>query len=201
MNKWFILLIVAVLWSSCSNKNEYEIVSSEEVLPQAQGSYEYEDDSINEDKIELNPSETLLLQVFPDVNFDEENTLKNREMLFIPNRLGFKNKEETYFNRDSISYHFIEWEFEDSLKTVNAFYNWLDCFGHNCRSIRIEEEKNGSKEAFVIWVTNNKITYIASSKNINRKTWQETFFGEEKNTWNYIIYQGRGGKMKWIIDN
>jgi len=199
LNKVILLIFIALLWSSCSDKTEYEILNSEEILPQAQGNYDYSEDSSDSIEEELTPIQELLLQLFPDVNFDEENILKDRKMLFIPNRLGFKSKAETFFIIDSIPFHFIEWEFEDSLKTVNAFYNWLDCFDHDCKSIRIDEEINGSKESFIIWVSDFKITYFASSKNINRSRWQSIFLSNQKKEFNYVIHQAPRGKMNWVV--
>lgn len=199
--KVILLIIIAFSWISCSEDTEYEIVDSEDILPQSQGVYEYDNDSLDQVEIALNQTEEVLVQLYPEVSFDEENPLRDREMLFIPNRLGYKNKEETFFTKDSIPYHFIAWEFEDSLKTVNAFYNWLDCFGHDCRSLRIEDEVNASKEAFVIWVSDSKITYIASNKYVKRKAWESVFFNDLNNEWNFIIQQGPRGKMKWTIFN
>lgn len=199
MNKCFFLALTVLFISSCSDKNEYEIINSEEVLPQSQGNYEYSGDSLVSEIKELNPTERTLLAQFPDISFEDENPLKEREMLFMPNRLGFSEKKEVFFTKDSIPFHFIEWTFEDSLKTVNAFYNWIDCFGTTCRSIRIDEEINGSKEAFVIWISNSKISYLASSKNINRRSWQDVLTVNEKKEWNYIIHQAPRGKMNWLV--
>jgi len=199
LNKWFVLFIAFLLWTSCSDKNDYEIVNSENILPQSQGKYEYAEDTSGHQKVELTEIQEFLLQLFPEVSFDENNILKEREMVFIPNRLGFSNKEETYFTKDSVPFHFIAWTFADSLKTVNAFYNWLDCFGHNCSPVRIDEEINGSKEAFVIWVSNNKISYLASTKNINRNIWQDVFAYNQKKKWNYIIHQAVRGRINWVV--
>ena len=195
---WFILLIVAFSWSACTDDTEYEILTSEDILPQAKGKYDYSEDSLTDEEAPITPFEENLIELFPELNFDQENILKERKKLFMPDRLGYKSKEETYFYKDSVPFHVIEWTFDDSVKTVNAFYNWLDCFGHDCRSIRIDETKNGSQEAFAIWITNNKITYIASSKSISLKTWQEVFFGKEKDLWYYVIQQAPRGKINWI---
>lgn len=199
MNKTTLIILTAFLWSSCSDDTEYEILNSKEILPQAQGNYDYAEDSTEVKNEKLTPLEESLMQIFPKISFEEENNLKEREMLFIPNRLGYLEKDETYFLKDSIPYHYIEWTFADSLKTANAFYNWLDCFGHQCKSIRIEEEINGSKEGFIIWVSNSKITYLASTSNINRSKWQDIFISNSKKECNFIIHQSPRGKMKWIL--
>src|SRR5690554_2253946 len=174
MINYFVVLMALLLWSGCAEKEEnVEIVSSENVLPQAQKDYIYEEDTLPTNDVDWSLTQTLLKEAFPEINFLAENAIKERKMLFMPDRLGYENKEEVYFVIDSVSFHFLKWTFEDSLKTVNAFYNWLDCFGQQCQSIRINEKINGSKEAFVIWVSNSEISYLASDKSIKRSIWQE----------------------------
>src|SRR5690554_4011892 len=90
--KVILLIIIAFSWNSCSEDIEYEIVDSEDILPQSQGVYEYDNDSLDQVEIALNQTEEILVQLYPEVSFDDENPLRDREMLFIPNRLGYKNK-------------------------------------------------------------------------------------------------------------
>ncbi|WP_107037730.1 hypothetical protein [Brumimicrobium mesophilum] len=201
LNKWFLLVSLFLLWSSCSDDTEYEIVNSDEILPQSQGTYTYEEDSIELDEVELSSTQRTLSQIFSTIDFDSENILKEREILFMPNRLGFTDKEEIYFTNDSIPYHFIEWVFEDSLKTVNAFYNWMDCFGNKCNSVRINEEINANKEAFVIWISNNKISYLSSTKTIKRRIYQDVLLNNEEKKWNYILQQAPRGKINWVVSS
>jgi hypothetical protein len=201
-NQWLkmvLFFMLALLWNACSVENDYEVISSENILPKAEGEYDYSKDSLKMKEVERSSFEGNLRQSVPKISFEGENILKKREQLFMPNRLGYAEKNETYFMLDSIPFHLIEWSFEDSLKTVNAFYNWLDCFGQSCNSIRIDEEKNGSKEAFVIWISNTRISYLASNQRINRSIWQETIFGKEQEIWNYIIQQAPRGKMNWVV--
>src|SRR5690606_12487645 len=131
----------------CSNSNTVETIDAESILPQAQRTYNYETDTLESQARTLTLTQEILLNSFPEILFDENNILKEGKMFFILNRLGYTEKEEFYFTKDSIPFHFITWTFEDSLKTTNAFYNWLDCFNHDCRSLKINEEKNASKEA------------------------------------------------------
>nr|WP_299201532.1 hypothetical protein [uncultured Brumimicrobium sp.] len=198
IKSWVLILILTLLGTSCNSDKDVEILTSEDILPQAQGNYEYQEDTLISESKSLTLFEQNLQQLFPELEFPENNILKERNMLFMPDRLGYKNKEETYFIKDSIPFHIIEWQFEDSVKTVNAFYNWLDCFNHDCRSIRLDEEKNGSKEAFLIWVSDQNITYLSSSKSLKLKSWQEVLFGEENEKWNYILQQAPHGRIKWI---
>lgn len=199
LNKWLLLVSLILLWNSCADDTEYEVVSSQDILPQAQGNYDYTEDTIPEIEMDLSPTQELLIKAIPEITFDENNKFKERKILFMPDRLGFSNKEETYFMKDSIPFHFIEWTFADSLKTVNAFYNWLDCFGEKCKSIRITEEINGSPEAFLIWVSNESIYYLGSVQNLKKNYWENILFTEEDIQWNFKMHQAQRGRILWFL--
>lgn len=199
LNKWFLLISLFLLWSSCSDNTEYEILSSEDILPQAQGNYDYSEDTLLEAEMDKNPTQELLLKAIPEITFDENNELKERKILFMPDRLGYSNKEETFFMKDNIPFHFIEWTFADSLKTRNAFYNWLDCFGEKCKSIRISDEINGSPEAFLIWVSNESIYYLRSNQNLNKNYWESIFFKNDDIKWNLKMQQAKRGRILWVL--
>lgn len=193
----FVFFLTALFCSSCSDNNDFQTIESEDFLPQAKGEYDYTEDTLSKNLPKLSEFQLELKQKLPSIKFTENNALKERDVLFMPNRLGYDEKKEVYYKKDSILFHFIGWTFNDSIKTVNAFYNWLDCFNQNCRSIRVDEEINGSKEAFVIWVSNTEISFLESSKAIQRKMWERIFFKETD--WNYVIQQAPQGKMDWVI--
>jgi hypothetical protein len=67
-------------------------------------------------------------------------------------------KNVIYKNGDSINHN--RWTFKDSTQTKNAFYNWLDCFGTRCTSVKLFEPfKSGS------------ISYISSNQVLDKETW------------------------------
>ncbi|HLW30300.1 MAG TPA: hypothetical protein VKX29_05540 [Brumimicrobium sp.] len=197
--KWIPLFVLIVLWSACSSDKDYEVISAEDFFPQAKGNYDYPEDTITDEKAQLTEIEKKLKRVFPEINFEKDNPLKKRKKLFMPDRLGSKKKEESYFYKDELAYHLKKWTFEDNSQTINAFYNWLDCFNHDCRSIRIDEETNASNEAFIIWVSNNQITYLACSNSIDLRTWQKALFEGTNHTWSYVIQQAPNSMVKWIV--
>ncbi|PWH86835.1 hypothetical protein [Brumimicrobium oceani] len=199
LKKAFLLIFVVLLWSACSENTEVEIINMDEVLPQSAGNYDYDEDTLENAQVELSPTQKKLIQNFPGLNFEEENKLRKRKMLFMPDRLGYTKKEESYFIKDSVSFHYLSWKFADSVKTISAFYNWLDCFGAQCKSIRINEETNGSKEAFIIWVSDSQIIYLGSEKNINRAQWENVLFSTDNTEWNFKIQQAKRGRITWLF--
>ena len=198
--KFYIYLIFGcglIFLSACSEQDNYEVVSSEEVLPQAKRNYDVIENEEEKDTPKMSPLEERLIDSLHDIQFSKENDLRIEDTRILPNQLGYKEKKETFFNYDSIPYHFLEWTFADSTQTVNAFYNWLDCFGNDCRSIKINEEVNGCKQAFITWVSNTNITYLESTEPIDRRKWEQLFFNK-KRAWNYIIQQAPKHKVNWV---
>lgn len=189
--------VFLLLCSACSEKDSYDVVSSDDILPKAKKNYDYSEDVNNQDTLQLNDFEQNLKDSIPNVQFSKDNKLLVENTRFMPNQLGYEEKIETYFTLDTIPYHFIEWTFKDSSKTVNAFYNWLDCFGNDCRSIKINEEVNGCKQAFVVWVSHTKISYLESTEKITEKKWENLFFNK-KGAWNYSIQQAPNRKINWL---
>jgi len=78
-------------------------------------------------------------------------------------------KNVIYKNGDSINHN--RWTFKDSTQTKNAFYNWLDCFGTRCTSVKLFEPfKSGSNEA-LIYFSQKSISYISSNQVMDKETW------------------------------
>jgi hypothetical protein len=94
---------------------------------------------------------------------------------------------------------FCQWTFKDSTQTKNAFYNWLDCFGEKCKSIKFGETINFQKDNFLLFVNDTLITYISSAERVEVEVWLNYF--KQKNTledWKIFIQQGTRAKAKWF---
>ena len=78
-------------------------------------------------------------------------------------------KNVIFKNGDSINHN--RWTFKDSTETKNAFYNWLDCFGTHCTSVKLFETfKSGSTNA-LIFFSQKSISYITSNHALDKETW------------------------------
>lgn len=192
---------MSLFLTSCSDHQEIDVRPSEEFLPQAKGDYDYTEEVEEEKNTPLDSLQIALNEFFPGIVFDSINSLTERKVVFMPDRLGYTHKTEERFTLNEHPYHYLQWAFEDSTKTVNAFYNWLDCFGTYCHDVRINEEKNIEKEAFILWVSPTKITYLAGEENLSLKDWQNIFFNGAipVKQWYYLIQQNVNGRLKWII--
>lgn len=114
---------------------------------------------------------------------------------FIPRRT---NKLALQLKEDLIVY--CQWSFKDSIHTKNALYNWIDCFGPKCKSIKLGQKANFQKDNFVMFVNDTSITYISSRINISAEDWMKYF--EIKNEivdWKIMIQQNTSSKAKWYM--
>src|SRR5690606_36530854 len=94
---------------------------------------------------------------------------------------------------------FIEWKFKDSTKVMNAFFNWMDCFGENCKSIFIGEERLFQANPIQILVNDSTLVFIEGIASFDFKTW-ETYFENRDYPldWNYVIEQRKRGRARWF---
>lgn len=195
-----LLLLLGLLFigNACSEKDNYEIVDSTDILPQAEGDYNYDEEQQSTGEIVYSEIQNQLLKLLPGITFKEENNLIENQTPLLPNRLGYKEKQEVYFNLDSTDFYLIDWTFSDSSKTVNAFYNWLDCFGPNCRSIKVNEQKNLEKNAFAVWVTQESITFLTSEYNFKSSHWEKLLFEDkEEEDFYFLLKQNVRGQTNW----
>lgn len=195
----FFLMGVFLLGNACTEEQDYEVISIDKVLPQAEREYIYDEEEGANEEIIYSVFQEQLTKLLPEITFDESNTLKGNLPLLLPNRLGYEEKQEFYFVLDSIPFYFIQWEFSDSARTINAFYNWIDCFGSDCHSMKINEEKKLDKNAFAIWVHENSLTYLTSTNNFSLTTWEEHLFKEKEDIELYfLLKQNVKGRTHWV---
>lgn len=92
------------------------------------------------------------------------------------------------------------WNYADSIKTANAFYNWLDCFGNDCRSIRLLEKAKFQKHHMLTMANDTMIVYISSATPIDKKKWVNYFISEKGiHEWDYVIDQKKGRVSEWLM--
>lgn len=194
--KVIVFSLVILLCASCGSKTEVETVSLEDLLPQSDYTI-IKGEEEKSDSLEFSDFKKDLMNAIPDSSllFSQEIYL----VKFFPDRLSHITRHQELIILDSDSIAFTAWEFSDSLTTINAFYNWLDCFGDNCSEIKIGEEVTFSKNNVLTLVSNHYLVYITSSKVFNMIKWQNeivpAIFPDE--LWIYAISQPAKKKGKW----
>src|SRR5690606_18963426 len=85
-------------------------------------------------------------------------------------RFGVKNEITLEMISDLDTSYWYLASYKDTTFSQNAFYNWLDCFGENCTSLKIDDEIVFRKSHGQVWWTDTLIIYYESKgKNISKK--------------------------------
>ncbi len=109
----------------------------------------------------------------------------------------------------SLTYRFIsgkdslqifQMDFTDSLKTMNAFYNWLDCFGVNCTSIRIGGNIRQKWRSQIILVNTQQILSIEGAGKYDiEKLINSLQKDKKKQNWNYVLFLPSHKNAEWYF--
>ena len=186
---------------SCSNKKKEKTIDLSEITTSSERYKEGKLESKKDKKKKVSFTDTLDVHfkgILDSLNIND-SVVRKLDIVSFPDRFGAKSVTKFYWKEITDSINFIDWEFTDSLKTENAFYNWIDCFGENCRSIKIGDKVKIQKRGLLVLVNEKHLIVIDSDKKIDYLKWvsllKNQLFGEN---WKYIVFQPKKGKAVWM---
>lgn len=106
-------------------------------------------------------------------------------------------KNKLFQGKDSLL-HF-RWTFTDTTAAKNAFYNWLDCYGNTCISLKLYEPFKIEKQTTLIFRNHYSISYIRGKQNLSKEAWinfEKTLF--PKDSLSLLIVQQPGKNALWF---
>lgn len=199
--KLFSFLFLSFILFSCSNNKKEETVDLSEITSSSERYKEGKSEVKKKKEKELNFIDTL------DVRFKgildslkiNDSVVGKLDIVLFPDRFGAKSITKFYWKEKKDSINLLDWEFSDSLKTENAFYNWIDCFGENCKSIKIGDKIKIQKRGLLILVNDRHLLVVDANSKIDCESWLK-LVGSQKfgDTWKYIVYQPQKGKSTWM---
>ena len=198
--KLFSFLFLFLILFSCTNDEKEETVDLSDITSSSER-YKEGKAEIKKKKKEVNFIDTL------DVRFKgildslkiNDSVVQKLDIVSFPDRFGAKSVTKLYWKEKRDSINLLDWEFTDSLKTENAFYNWIDCFGENCKSIKIGDKIKIQKRGLLILVNEKHLLVIDSGSKIDCEKWIEIVRGQQfGDSWKYIVYQPQKGKSTWM---
>ncbi len=186
-----IFILISLLYS-CSSGEKDEVLNMNDLTPHANqanaGKKEKSEDNIDYGfSIPMADSSGITVM---EIDFMKDPMFPDRFMPDSILKLKMDLKEGQLF--------YGQWIFADSLKTRNALFNWLDCFGTNCNTIKYLSESRFQNDAMLLFVNDTSIFYISSKINLDEKKWQhylELKYGI--NLWKTVIVQRYGQKAIW----
>jgi hypothetical protein len=140
-------------------------------------------------------------QLLDSLQFPEP-VLSRLDTTLFPDRFGALTSQKFLVQQNDQEIAISTWDFKDSLKTKTAFYNWLDCFGLACKSIRVEEEVKLNAKHTAILVYAQKLVYLESNKALDLK--KIILVPPSKKASKipakplYIVFQPKGKKASWL---
>lgn len=197
----FSAFALSVLTLSCRRETEFETVDYRDIVPTSERDYKEgldRDTSVQDiwsNNFAENSLDSFLLQNIPELKLKEEED----SYAYFPDRLSYTSKWARVLNIDSVFIHTVKWTFLDSVTTENAFYNWLDCFGNSCISLRVGDKVNFSDKNSLLFVGENEIVFLESDNYNNLDEISDVIFERSNENWKYILEQKAGKTANWLV--
>ena len=132
------------------------------------------------------------------VNLEITKINLNPEKTFIQ-RFPYKNATNLLLESKKNLVKHLQINYSDSNAMKNAFFNYLDCYGKDCKSIELFQKVKFSKTFFMLITTTNSIHIIESDNNLIPSYWINCVrFSKIADPIKFIIIQKKQQKAKWF---
>lgn len=191
-----LLLLVAI--SSCKG-NEQETIDFDD-LSKPSAKYKDQKDSIAPAKktaFYYDSISGFSRQLVDSLGYDRNAVFKLDTLIF-PDRFGALQTDKWYYLSPVDSLVFMRWQFKNEIKSENTFFNWLDCYGKNCKSIGVGDKVAFSRRATLFLQQGKELIFVESKHKINAEK-MLAFLGnlKKEKQWKYFVLQAPGGKAVW----
>jgi hypothetical protein len=186
---------VLMLVMSCSD-GEKETLSLEDIS-QTSDKFDHIDDS--KEMVEIKdekPKKGYFLTAFDSIYKDASWFVL--DSLLFPDRFGPSKMEKWYLLNQKDSIVALHYEFKDSLRTKNAFFNWLDCYGPKCASYQIGAQFKKQNRNSLFLIGENQLVYMESKFPIAIEKLVAILNKEkEDQNWIYVVEIPGRKKTRW----
>jgi hypothetical protein len=178
---------------SCSEKSKS--VNLEDIRPKS------ETKEIKQKIIEKDSSELLLTSYRNDsIDLKLTRLITINKPTFLQ-RFPHKNSafRTLFTNETCVQFEHELYEYVDSNQMKNAFFNWLDCNGRNCKSIKLYEETKIENANLLVIISSKSIDIIRSNSVIKPEEWiNYVRFSRKISDFKYILFQKKNQKAFWL---
>lgn len=178
---------------SCKPKKE-EVLTMEDIMPQSKNEKPF---TPKDNKPTLNYGFDVKIADKIGIQVMEIDSIEDP---MFPDRFSPRSTIKLTLHLKDNPIIYCQWAFKDSIQTKNAFYNWIDCFGPKCKSIKLGQKVNFQKDNFVMFVNDTSITYVSSPRKLTAEDWMKYFeLKNEIEDWKILIQQNTSSKAKWFM--
>jgi hypothetical protein len=194
----FIWILISIGLISCEDKKT-EIVNLNDVLPSSERYAEGKEQEKDTVIIQYYDSLNTNLQRISDTLKMEKSSVQFVDSTWLPDRFQHRSIQKWSGNNGFSNVLIAQYAFADSISMKNTLFNWLDCFGKQCKSLQLFEElKMINNRAFVLFSTEKELIYYESDSKINEKEILANLNRlNSKAEVKYVITQNLGGKTQW----
>lgn len=204
--KNILILFFAISLLSCKEDRPQEVIDLEELTGET-GSEELNDSSLNT-VMDYVPSQ---MNDFVKSQMTIYDTIAHQTPHSI-DRFGFGTKQKLEFrgkkpftdsklNSVTPIARMYYYTFSDTTKTINAFYNWLDCFGPECGVIKLNEDvaKLTTPPLFTLVYDTCivAVEYVCDQEKNDWKSFQDSLISKFGKEYKYRIDAKCDGPLKW----
>lgn len=137
--KNFFILTLLIGFVACTEQPDDELIDIQEIMPKSN----YDSQSSTDTTIQKNVYQPTVVNTFDlesaKIIWDSVNI---NEELTIPERFAPINTEKFTYWTNGNQVEFGSWHFKDSVKSMSAFLNWMNCFGQRCNMIELRKNEN-----------------------------------------------------------
>jgi len=199
MKKRLYIAVLCLLSSACKNNAEEKTVDFSDI---SKPSEKYSRTDSSEEKKEIIPqyfdSISAFSRQFSDsLGYDRKNIVKLDTVIY-PDRFGAQKTDKWCYLSPGDSLVFMRWEFVNAVKTENTFFNWLDCYGKNCKSIGIGDKVKFSKRATMFLLGEKDLIFIESGRKIDaEKILRQLESLKKTKRWRFFVLQQPRAAASW----
>ena len=189
---------IALLSMTACDDTPEETVDFDDLAPVSdkyRDGYKDKEDTLKAN-LDQRPDASPFLHIV-DTLLDDSRWVKWDTVLF-PDRFGPESQEKWFAINKTDSLVLLRYTFKDSLRTKNAFFNWIDCFGKRCSSYTVGDNIRIPKRNALLLVGAKELLVIEGNKPINEKKVRASLQEDpEKESWLYLITIPKSGKSTW----
>jgi hypothetical protein len=193
MFKKVLIPIYVILLFSCSGENKEKVLNMSDLTPQSKRDtteFQKEKDTAKFSLFNLSLADSCGIRI---QEYSEE-----KDPMF-PDRFMPKSKFKLNLHAQERSLLMGQWIYPDSLKTMNAYFNWLDCFGPECKAIKLGEEVNMQSEGLLFFINDTSIMYFTSNSKLELNNWQQYLEKQYRiDQWDLVVWQQPRKKAVWM---
>lgn len=202
----FLLILFCLILLACSNEAEVETMSFEDLVGETGPAESV--DTTTQTNLQIVPS-TIGAFINSQLSLYDTTTHSKTHSI---DRFGYSSFQKIEFRgKKTVPYgktnmvtpvaDLFLYTFIDTLKTKNAFYNWLDCFGSDCNAVKLNEDIDAIKTPPMFTLMYDTcivaVEYLCEHQKNDWKSFQDSIISKFGKNYLHRIDVRCGGPLVW----